>query len=152
MIVEAFFLLWLTLFFLQRIFTREKFFPYVFLALVVIGDNLFKAQPDVLSITPKQARIERVEVMCDKITKANTLNKKIVACINTTNEPEAFMQLDVMLATQKLNLYTLNGYSSTCYGDLCLAYNDTTHVKLSAWLQKFGLHDEDVLFINNQKK
>lgn len=150
MIVEVFFLLWLTLFFLQRIFIREKFFPYLILALLVIGDNLFKAEPDVLSITPKQIRIERVDAVCNKITKENIRHRGIVACINTANEPEVFMQLDVMLATQRLDLYTLNGYSSTCYGDLCLAYSDTAHVKLSAWLKKFGLHDEDVLFINNQ--
>lgn len=149
MIIEVFFLLWLTLFFLQHIFKREKISAYFIIALIVIADNLFLAQPEVLSITPKQIRQERVEKMCRKITRENTANKKIIACVNTADDSEVFMQLDVMLATQKLNLYTLNGYSSTCYGELCNSYNDTAHVKLSAWLQRFGLRDEDVLFINN---
>lgn len=149
MIIAVFFLTWLSLYFINRIPQKKVLVIYVLFAVFVIVDNLFTPNAMLLSMTPKKTREDRVESMCARIIEKNTEHKKIIACINTAGDMEAFMQLDVMLACQKLNLKTLNGYSSTCYGNLCVAYSDPAHVKLSEWMKEHFIDEKDVLFITN---
>ena len=114
---------------------------------LVICDNLFEPFDNKIPITSKQIRLDKIEKMCAIINSENTENKKIIAYLNISGDNEVTLQLDVMLAAQKLNLYTLNGYSSNCFGDLCSAYNDTSHIKLSKWLQNSKIDEKNVLYI-----
>ncbi len=146
MIVATFIMIWLSLYYFDKVAKRKTFLLSLLLAFFVIGDNLF--DPKKLSRTLTKTRIERTESMCALIREKNTANNKIIVVLNLNGGSEIF-QLDAMLATQKLNLYTLNGYSSTCYGDLCLAYSDPDHTKLSNWLKTYYIEESKVTFIAN---
>ncbi len=144
MIVATFLMIWLNLYYFSK-FTKEKtILLSLLLAIFAIADNLF--DPQRLSRSLTQERIDRTENMCKLIREKNTANNKIIAVLNLKGGPEYF-HLDAMLATQKLNIYTLNGYSSTCYGELCGAYSDSAHVKLSNWLKSFYIEESKVTFI-----
>ncbi|MBA3679999.1 MAG: hypothetical protein H0W73_02240 [Bacteroidetes bacterium] len=136
----------MSLYYFDKVAKRKTFLLSLLLAFFVIGDNLF--DPKKLSRTLTKTRIERTESMCALIREKNTANNKIIVVLNLNGGSEIF-QLDAMLATQKLNLYTLNGYSSTCYGDLCLAYSDPDHTKLSNWLKTYYIEESKVTFIAN---
>ena len=84
--------------------------------------------------------------MKNLILKENKNQAKVVVVLNTNLRLESY-QLDVMLATQEMDLYTLNGYSSTCYQLLCGAYNDPKHHNLSLWLKEHQINEKDVSFI-----
>lgn len=146
MIVAGFLMIWLSLYYFSKFAKEKTILLSLLLTFFVIADNLF--DPNKISRSLTQERISRTERMCALIRKKNTLNNKIIAVLNLKNGPESF-HLDVMLATQKLGLYTLNGYSSTCYGELCLAYNDPEHVKLSNWLKRYYIEESKVTFIND---
>lgn len=144
MIVASFLMIWLSLYYFSK-FTKEKtILLSLLLAFFVIADNLFDSRK--ISRTLTQERINRTENMCALIREKNTANNKIIAVLNLKGGPENF-HLDVMLATQKLDIYTLNGYSSTCYGELCGAYNDPEHIKLSNWLRSYYIEESKVTFI-----
>ena len=145
MILETFFLIWLTLFFIDYLFKRGSVALYSIIILIAITDNLFDTAQ--LPITKKEDRNKRLEDMSRLISFKNRERKKIIAVISTGPQEDVVMQIDAMLATQKMGIYTLNGYSSTCYGDLCGAYNDTTHVKLSQWLRTNNIEEKRVQFI-----
>lgn len=143
MIVITFVMIWLGIYYFDKFFRGKNIFIFLILALLIISDNLFDATR--LSRTLTKVRIERTERMCKIIQEKNTANNNIIAVLHPVDEP--FFQLDVMLATQKLNLYTLNGYSSTCYGQLCNAYQDPEHKNLSEWLKKYYIEESKVTFI-----
>ncbi len=146
MILATFLMIWLSLYYFSRLTKEKTIFLTLLLAFAVIADNLFDPQRISRSLT--KSRIERTETMCALIKKQNIANNKIIAVLNISGGSETY-QLDVMLATQKLNLYTLNGYSSTCFGDLCLAYSDAEHKKLSGWLKTYYIDESKVTFILN---
>lgn len=145
MIVINFILIWLSLLYISYVNKEKNILVMIILTAFVIGDNQFNN--DLTSRSLKQTRYKRTLQMCNLIKQNNPKNKKIIAVLNLKNEDETY-QLDVMLATQKLNLYSLNGYSSTCYDQLCLAYSDPKHLKLSAWLKKYWIKENEVVFIN----
>ena len=147
MIVGNFILIWLCLFFVKLINKNNLVIVYLIFTTLVICDNLFEPFDNKIPITSKQIRLDKIEKMCAIINSENTENKKIIAYLNISGDNEVTLQLDVMLAAQKLNLYTLNGYSSNCFGDLCSAYNDTSHIKLSKWLQNSKIDEKNVLYI-----
>lgn len=147
MIVGNYVLIWICLFFIQLINKKKLVIVYLIFTTLVICDNLFEPFDNKIPITSKQTRQAKIEEMCATINSENKENKKIIAYINKSGDNEVTLQLDVMLATQKLNLYTLNGYSSLCFGELCSAYNDTSHTKLSRWLQNNKIDEKNVLYI-----
>ncbi len=146
MIITNFIMIWLSLYYFNKATKGKAIILSILLSLLVIGDNLFDAEKTPRSLT--KTRIERTENMCALIKEKNTANNKIIAVLNLKDDLE-FFHLDVMLATQKLNLYTLNGYSSTCYGELCGAYHDPKHIKLSNWLRSYYIKENKVTFIEN---
>ncbi|MBL7921103.1 MAG: hypothetical protein JNJ40_12370 [Bacteroidia bacterium] len=146
MIVITFVMIWLSLYYFSKFSKERSIWLSLFLAFLVIGDNLFDNKKMSRSLT--QERINKTERMCNLIRSQNTANNKIIAVLNLKDGSESF-HLDVMLATQKLGLYTLNGYSSTCYGNLCAAYNDPNHIKLSNWLKSYYIEESKVTFIND---
>ena len=113
---------------------------------LVICDNLFAIEEGYLRTSASQRRY-RTAVFEELIRQANTKQNKIVALVNTSSDDDLF-QIDVMLATQKMNLYTFNGYSSNCYGELCWAFHDPAHKQLKAWMKRHWLDESKVTFIN----
>ncbi|MBL7902630.1 MAG: hypothetical protein JNK73_11595 [Bacteroidia bacterium] len=145
MIVLVFVMIWASLWFLNSIHMKNNFWLAAFLVPLVILDNSFEIRKGTL-LTSAQNRIYRTEVFKELIKQSNTANNKIVAVINTKNQDELF-QNDVMLATQQLGLYTFNGYSSTCYDELCYAFHDPKHLKLNQWMQRHYMDTSKITFI-----
>lgn len=145
MIVVNFVFIVITLYYLDLFFKRFHFSIFILLAVIVIGDNLFSLNPPFVR-SEKLQRINRTEDMKRLILQENKNQCKIVAVLNTSQQAENY-QLDVMLATQEMDLYTLNGYSSTCYQLLCGAYNDPKHGQLSLWIKNHQINENEVSFI-----
>ncbi|MCU0360306.1 MAG: hypothetical protein MUF75_06230 [Bacteroidia bacterium] len=146
MAVVVFCFIWLGLWFLNTLTLKKfRYLPFI-LAPLIIADNLFDIQEGYLR-TPSSERRYRTAVFEELIRQSNTSNAKIIAVVNTKNDDELF-QIDVMLATQKMNLYTFNGYSSNCFGELCFAFHDPLHKQLKAWMKRHYIDDKQVTFIN----
>ncbi len=145
MIVLNFVFIVMSLYYINLFFKRFHFLIIFLLAIVVVGDNLFSVTPPFVR-SEKLIRVGRTQYMKNLILKENKNQAKVVVVLNTNLRLESY-QLDVMLATQEMDLYTLNGYSSTCYQLLCGAYNDPKHHNLSLWLKEHQINEKDVSFI-----
>ncbi len=146
MIVMVFGMIWLGVIMLDRLVNKKHIWMYILLVPLVLLDNSFEIPKNPLRTSSKNRRY-RTEVFEHLITLSNTNNNAIVAVVNTKNQDDSF-QLDVMLATQKLNLFTFNGYSSTCVTELCYAFHDPNHVGLKQWMQRFYMDQNKVTIIN----
>jgi hypothetical protein len=146
MVIVVFGFIWLGLWFLNKLDFKKFKWLMLLLVPLVICDNLFAVEEGYLRTSASQRRY-RTAVFEELIRQSNTDNTKIVALVNTSSDDDLF-QIDVMLATQKMNLYTFNGYSSNCYGELCWAFHDPAHKQLKAWMKRCYLDDKQVTFIN----
>jgi len=146
MIVMVFGMIWSGVIMLDRLANKKFIWVYILIVPLVLLDNSFELPKNQLRTSSKNRRY-RTEVFEHLITLSNINNNSIVAVVNTKSQDDSF-QLDVMLATQKLNLYTLNGYSSTCVTELCYAFHDPNHVGLKQWMQRFYMDQNKVTIIN----
>lgn len=146
MAVAVFACIWMGLWWLKHSRIRMNAAIALLLFVLVFIDNRFEVREGTLRTTSAMRRY-RTEAMKELILQSNTKQNRMVAVINTSNDDESF-QLDVMLATQELNLETFNGYSSTCIGELCFAFHDKDHIKLRNWLRQHWIDESKVTFIH----
>lgn len=146
MAVAVFACIWIGLWWLNHSRIKIKAGAAALLVVLVFIDNRFEVREGTLRTTSSMRRY-RTEAMKELIRQSNTKQNRMVAVVNTSNDDESF-QLDVMLAAQDLNLETFNGYSSTCIGELCLAFHDKAHFKLKNWLKQHWIDESKVTFIH----
>ncbi|HQQ95575.1 MAG TPA: hypothetical protein PLQ93_13555 [Bacteroidia bacterium] len=146
MSILVFVMLWTSLWYLDKLpkVSLNRYLPFILV--FVLLENLFVIKVNTLRTSSSDRRF-RTEKMAMLIQLSNSKHKRIIAVINTSKRDESF-QTDVMLASQKLDLYTFNGYSSNCFGELCYAYTDPEHKQLKAWMRRNHISENEVTFIH----
>ncbi len=142
--VELFLLLFILGFFMQRF---KSSLMLIFFLLVFI-DNSFDAQK--IPRESKHELIKRKDKLISEIKLAKPTPEMYIALVDT-NRPAYISHLDMMLATQVLQLKTLNGYSSYCpdaYGAYFLTCSETGLMK---WIENQQIDRQKVLILHRTK-
>ena len=139
--VELFILLLILGYSFQSI--PKKYLLFLFIALVI--DSSFDSEKII-----RQTKLElqqRKGLLVERIVQQGNFQNKSLALVDTL-QPAYLSHLDAMLASQELNMGTVNGYSSYCpdaYGDY---FNTCSAVGLNHWLNSKGVSRNRVLVIN----
>lgn len=130
----------------KKMFYKRKTLvvPFIFMLVILVGDNYGIKE----RYTKRKIEVaeRRVSSLADKMSH---LKRKTIVSYEPKElkENSIYYQIDAMLATQKLGLFSVNGYSATCPPLFCPYWTKPNEENRIRWLESRGVDSSMVRVI-----
>lgn len=147
--IELFFYAIAVAFIFNRIFMRENkqsFFLFLFSVSLVVSDNYMKQ--DYIhrhEVAESKARISPLIYQLKDLPKHSVVSYEPDSVDSSIND----YHLDMMLASQSLNLITLNGYTSTSPDGYSAFWSEPSESTRKTWLSKKNILNQKIVIVTD---
>lgn len=150
--VEIIFFVFIFAFVITELHNINKKVKYLLIILpaFIVVDNFLVAEK-----VPRFNKLHsqnRVNLIRDEILQQDSLLIKPIAYIHNSKSDNLFeLYIDIMIASQDLNIKSVNGYSGSTPKNLINFYNDGTVNSLQEWCDYNKLNISEISLINSNK-
>jgi hypothetical protein len=123
--------------------TKRKIFVFIIVFALLLTDQFIKSK-EMMTIN-KAGIQQRVLTIANELQKNNLSQYDAFAYCPGVPDYIGIYNIDAMLASQLVNLPTVNGYSSTCPGTICDFLINMNLSSLKIWLNEVKLKEEKIL-------